>query len=439
MGYHFWVPPPVPRRTGLRARAGAASAVASAAALVLLAGCTPAVSDPSAQLSAQPSTSPATSPPAASPSPTAPSPSASPSPPPLPSPVADEPQLLLVTQADRDSVALVDPRDRDGSAVVDEITVGAAPWDVAVHPGSGRAFVSTAQGVAVVDVATGERTDVLGYRHRPREVAYGEYRPGGLGLAVSADGGTVHVAVSTGDEAFLETIDVATGRVEHSTPVGRRPFDVLISHDGDEVYTVDHDGFTVTVVDTTTFDAHAVEVAPFGTEGGLASFEKPHYAVLDPGGDLLLPYQGRVLARVDPDSGEVTTSELGADTHQHGVARADDGTLVVAGNGPFGNAARGASIEVVSPDGDSTVLPTDRRHETVAIWQDAGHAYGVLAGGYTQEGAWDGMTVVPLDAANDGTDDSYEIRVPGRPQAVVPVTLASRETPAHATPAEGTP
>ncbi|MFI6423613.1 hypothetical protein [Promicromonospora sp. NPDC050880] len=82
-----------------------------------------------------------------------------------------EQHLLLATQADGDSIALVDPRDRDGSAVVDEITVGAAPWDVAVHPGSGRAFVSTAEGVAVVDLATHERTHLLAYRHRPDRVA----------------------------------------------------------------------------------------------------------------------------------------------------------------------------------------------------------------------------------------------------------------------------
>jgi DNA-binding beta-propeller fold protein YncE len=312
--------------------------------------------------------------------------------------------------------------------VVDEITVGAAPWDVAMHPGTDRAFVSTAEGVAVVDLTTRERTGLLDYGHPPDRIAWGEYRPGGLGLAVSPDGGTVHVAVSTGDEAFLESLDVDSGAVEHSTRVGRRPFDVLISDDGREVYTVDHDGFTVTVVDVTTFEADAVEVAPFGTEGGLASFEKPHYAVLTPDGDLLLPYQGRALARVDPRSGKVTTTGLEADTHQHGVARAGDGTLVIAGNGPFGNAGSGASIEVVAPSGASTVLPTDRRHETVAVWQDAGATFAVLAGGYTQAGAWDGLTVLPLDAALRGADESYEIRVPGRPQAVVPVTLPEPTT-----------
>ncbi|MFD6447932.1 hypothetical protein ACFWEJ_22710 [Promicromonospora sp. NPDC060204] len=384
---------------------------------MLLAGCGAATPAASPATTAPPTAAPSP----ATPSPTTPSPTA-PSPT-TPSPTA--PKLLLVTQADRDSVAVVDPGDRDGSAVVDEVTVGAAPWDVAVHAETGRAFVSTAQGVAVVDLAAGERTDLVGYAHRPARVAYGEYRPGGLGLAVSPDGGTVYVAVSTGDAAFLEVVDVADGEVVGSVPVGRRPFDVLVSADGSEVYTIDHDGFTVTVVDTETLDARPIQVAPFGTEGGLASFEKPHYAVLDPDGDLLLPYQGRALARVDPDSGEVTTTGLAADTHQHGVARADDGTLVIAGNGPFGNADSGASIEVVSPTGDSTVLPTDRRHETVAIWQDADAAFGVLAGGYTQDGAWDGLTVLPLETALDGADESYEIRVPGRPQAVVPVTLPS--------------
>lgn len=327
MGYHFAVRSPARRRTPRPSWALRTGAVAAAVTGALLSGCAPTAlaTDPAPAASAVPPL-PATTPPLSA-TPSAPGADDD-------SDIAgDRPQVLLVTQADRDSVALVDPRDRDGSAVVDEISVGAAPWDVAVHARTGRAFVSTARGVAVVDVATGERTDLLGYLHRPREVTCGEYRPGGLGLAVSADGETVHVAVSTGDEAFLETIDVDSGRVEHSTPVGRRPFDVLISQDDRQVYTVDHDGFTVTVVDTTTFDARAIEVAPLGTEGGLASFEKPHYAVLDPDGDLLLPYQGRALARVHPGSGDVTTTELSADTHQHGVARADDGTLVIAGNG----------------------------------------------------------------------------------------------------------
>ncbi|WP_139820868.1 YncE family protein [Krasilnikoviella flava] len=390
-----------------RRRARAAGAVVSVATLLALGAC----AAPEAPAAAGGPGTPA-----------APTPTSTPTPSPSPSRKPEPPQLLLVTQAARDTLAVVDPTDRRGSAVVDEIAVGAAPWDVAVDEGSRRAYVSTAEGIAVVDLGTRERTDLFPYAHQPDRVAFGEYRRGGLGLAVSPDGGRVHVAVSTGDATFLETLDADSGEVVSSVPVGLRPFDVLVSDDGDEVYTVDHDGFTVTVVDPERERARAIEVAPFGREGGLASFEKPHYAVLDDAGDLLLPYQGRLLARVDPATGVVTTTELTADSHQHGVARADDGTLVIAGNGPFGNAGSGPSIEVVGPDGTDVVLATDRRHETVAVWRGRdGETYGVLAGGYTQQEAWDGATVIPLDAALDGADESYEITIPGRPQAVVPV------------------
>ena len=410
MAYHLGVIAPRTRRP-----ARAAGALATATVLLALGAC--AAPQPAG------TTAPPRSPAESSAPNDAPRPGASPAAPPSPSPSAERApaELLLATQAERDTLAVVDPSVRRGSAVVDEITVGAAPWDVAVDEDSRRAYVSTAEGVAVVDLDARERTDLFAYEHGTTRVAFGEYRRGGLGLAVSPDGERVHVAVSTGDAAFLETLDADTGEVVSSVPVGLRPFDVLVSDDGDEVYTVDHDGFTVTVVDPERGRARAIEVAPFGREGGLASFEKPHYAVLDPGGDLLLPYQGRVLARVDPDSGDVTTTDLTADSHQHGVARADDGTLVIAGNGPFGNAGSGPSIEVVGPDGTDVVLPTDRRHETVAVWHGPDdEAYGVLAGGYTQQEAWDGATVVPLATALDGADESYEITIPGRPQSVVP-------------------
>jgi len=404
MAYH---PVVTSRPRTVRPPARAAGAALAATALLALGAC--AAPEP-APAPAEPAGTTGTAlGPTTAPTPASPTPAAAPA------------QLLLATQSERDTLAVVDPRDRRGSAVLDEIVVGAAPWDVAVDEGSRRAFVSTAEGVAVVDLATRERTDLLPYDHRPADVGFGEYRRGGLGLAVSPDGRRVHVAVSTGDAAYLETLDADDGELVSSVPVGLRPFDVLVSDDGAEVYTVDHDGFTVTVVDPERGRARAIEVAPFGTEGGLASFEKPHYAVLDDDGDLLLPYQGRALARVDPRSGEVTTTDLAADTHQHGVARSDDGTLVVAGNGPFGNAGSGPSIEVVAPDGTDTVLPAERRHETVALWRGPdGAEHAVLSGGYTQQGAWDGATVVPLDPARDGRDASYEITIPGRPQTVAP-------------------
>lgn len=329
------------------------------------------------------------------------------------------PRYLLATEAESDGLALVDPTIREGNAVVDRIEVGAAPWGVAVHAPSGQAFVSTARGVAVVDLATRERTDLVPYRDAPADVSFGEYRRGGMGIAVSPDGSRVYVAVHRGEDSTLETIDVPTLSVVASTPVGLRPFDVLVSADGTEAYTVDHDSFSVHVVDTDTFEARRIDVAPFGTEGGLASFEKPHYAVLDPGGDLLLPYQGLTLARVDPATGEVTTSPLTGNSHQHGVAITPDGRVVVAGNGAFGTATGTPNVTVYDPEtGAETVLPLDRRHETVTTWTDptTGSLQAVLAGGYTQAQAWDGATVVDLT-----THETYEITIPGRPQVVVPL------------------
>ncbi|SIQ56337.1 40-residue YVTN family beta-propeller repeat-containing protein [Cellulosimicrobium aquatile] len=407
--------PPVPRRTDRPGNRRPRHVVAWAAALgvAVLAACTPGGAGDDAAPAAPPS--PAASPqtPATTPAdgPTTPAPDAV--------PAVETPRFLLATEAESDGLAVVDPTIREGSAVVDRIEVGAAPWGVAVHAPTMRAYVSTAQGVAVVNLATRERVDLLPYRDAPARVAFGEYRRGGMGIAVSPDGARVHVAVHRGDSSTLETIDVASREVVASTPVGLRPFDVLVAADGGEVYTVDHDTFSVHVVDTTTFEARRIEVAPFGTDGGLASFEKPHYAVLDDDGSLLLPYQGRVLVRLDPATGTTTTVASAADSHQHGVARAPDGRVVVVGNGPFGNATGGPNVTVLDPaTGAEQVTSLTRRHETVTTWTDpaTGRPSAVLAGGYTQAEAWDGATVVDL-----GTLDTYEIQIPGRPQVVVPL------------------
>lgn len=388
------------------------TAWATAAVVAALAACSPGNAGDAA------SPDPTPNPDVTSPAPTpAPDPSDAPAAP--EEPVEAPARYLLATEAESDGLAVVDPTIREGSAVVDRVEVGAAPWGVAVHAPTMRAYVSTAQGVAVVDLATRERVDLIPYRDTPARVGFGEYRRGGMGIAVSPDGTRVYVAVHRGDSSTLETIDVASREVLASTPVGLRPFDVLVAADGSEVYTVDHDEFSVHVVDTTTFEARRIEVAPFGTEGGLASFEKPHYAVLDDDGSLLLPYQGRVLVRLDPATGTATSVPSAADSHQHGVARTPDGRVVVVGNGPFGNAAGGPNVTVLDPaTGAEQVAPLTRRHETATTWTDpaTGGLSAVLAGGYTQAEAWDGATVVDLD-----TLATYEIQIPGRPQVVVPL------------------
>ncbi|UKJ65225.1 YncE family protein [Cellulosimicrobium cellulans] len=403
-------PRPPSRRT--RRSRHVVRAWATAAVVAVLAACSPGHAGDA--VPSAPAPTPDVAPPVPAPAPDLSGEPAAPE-----EPVEAPARYLLATEAESDGLAVVDPTIRAGSAVVDRVEVGAAPWGVAVHAPTMRGYVSTAQGVAVVDLATRERVDLIPYRDTPARARFGEYRRGGMGIAVSPDGARVYVAVHRGDSSTLETIDVASRGVLASTPVGLRPFDVLVAADGSEVYTVDHDEFSVHVVDTTTFDARRIEVAPFGTEGGLASFEKPHYAVLDDDGSLLLPYQGRVLVRLDPATGTTTSVPSAADSHQHGVARAPDGRVVVVGNGPFGNAAGGPNVTVLDPEtGAEQVAPLTRRHETATTWTDpaTGFLSAVLAGGYTQAEAWDGATVVDLD-----TLATYEIQIPGRPQVVVPL------------------
>jgi hypothetical protein len=106
-----------------------------------------------------------------------------------------------------------------------------------------------------------------------------------------------------------------------------------------------------------------------------------------------------------------------ARTHQHGVSLTQDGVLLVVGTGPFGNADEAPSLTIRDmATGKEELVPLDRLHETVTTWADprTGARSAVLAGGYTRNGAWDGLTVVDLD-----THKLHEISIDGRPQTIV--------------------
>ncbi|WP_320780033.1 hypothetical protein [Streptomyces sp. CRN 30] len=305
---------------------------------------------------------------------------------------------LLVTDFGADTVTFVDP-DR---GPLGSVEVGTAPYGLVVDEG-GHAWVTTAEGVAVVDTERRVRVATVPYRTTGLGPATGgEYRGGGMGIALSPDGRHAYVGVNvpSGDGA-LETVDTARREVTASVPVGRRPFDVDVAPDGGEVYTTDHDSFGVTAVPTGGDGAadgapRRIEVAPYGTEGGLGSWLKPHYAVVRPSdGRLLLPFEGERLVVLDPVTGRYVTEPMTAGTHQHGAALTPDGTLLVVGTGPVDPAEdAGPSLTVRGPDGEETVIPLDGPHENVAVSRDGRTAY--VTGGFTRDGYWNGITVVDL-------------------------------------------
>lgn len=312
---------------------------------------------------------------------------------PLPATAPTPQGLLLIADFGADTVTFVDP----GRGAVASVAVGRAPYGLAVGA-DGRAWVATAQGVAVVDTRTRVRRALIPYRTGTGPVTDGEYRGGGMGIALSPDGRQAYVGVNVpGTTGVLEVLDTASAEVTAVVPVGRRPFDVDVSPDGTEVYVTGHDSFDVTAVAAGSLRPRRIEVAPYGTEGGLGSWLKPHYAVVRPAdGKLLLPFEGERLAVVDPRTGRTRIEPMTADTHQHGAALTADGRLLVVGTGAVRPGdGRGPSLTVRSPDGAEQVYPLQGPHEDVAVSRDGRTAY--VTGGHTRDGYWNGVTVVDLD------------------------------------------
>jgi YVTN family beta-propeller protein len=314
--------------------------------------------------------------------------------------------MLIVTNSAGYTISFIAPQ----SGTVTQIEVGAAPWGLTLAPHD-MAYVATAEGVAEVDIQRRERVALIPYQAEIGQPTFGEYRPGGMGIAVAPDGARVYVGVFLPDRSGrLEVIDAGKRAVIASLPIGVRPFQVLASPDGRMVYTIDHDTFTVTAIDTATYTARTLPVEPLGNSGW-GSWDKPHYAALRADGHLLLPIQGRVLLDLDPVSGKSVALPLKANSHQHGVALAPDGRrLLIVGTGPAGDARgqpRLTVLDLATMAEDD--IPLSRPHEQVALSPDGRLAY--VTGGHSFANAgWDGLSVVDLLRRS-----VTELAVPARP------------------------
>ncbi|MFE5322425.1 beta-propeller fold lactonase family protein [Paenibacillus sp. NPDC056579] len=299
---------------------------------------------------------------------------------------------LMITHSKSNTVSFVNP---ESGVIEKQLEAGTAPFALALDAGSGRAYVSTAEGVAVVDTKQRKRTALVPYQSAIQAIKFGEYRPGGMGIAVSPDGRFVYVGVYLpGKASQVEILDTEKLAIVGAVPVGTRPFDVVVSKDGNEVYSIDHDSYSVTIVDPMKRTARKIDVAPYGKGG----FEKPHYAVIREDGHLLLPYQGRGLVDFDPVRGTYETKPLNGNSHQEGVALTPDGThMLIIGNGAAGSATGSPNLTVLDMRTlGEKIIPLNRVHQMVASSPDGKLAY--LTGGVTYaDTGWDGLTIVDLE------------------------------------------
>jgi DNA-binding beta-propeller fold protein YncE len=299
-----------------------------------------------------------------------------------------ESDLLLVSQFKAHHLAYVDSQ----KGVIARVKVGRAPYGVTISQ-DGHAYVATAEGVAVVDIRARLRTALIPYQTSLSGRQWGEYRQGGMGIAVSPDGKTVAVGINRGHRAGqLEIISTQSQTVISSVPIGIRPFQVLFSNEGHEVYSIDHDSYSVTAYNLNDRSVRVFDVAPLGNGG----FAKPHYAAINAKGDLLLPIQGRTLLQLNPKAGVQTQIPLSAQTHQHGVALSNDAsTLFVVGTGPAGEVSGAAVLSRINlHDGRETHLSLHAEHEQIVLSDDDKTAY--LTGGNSFTEGWDGISVIDL-------------------------------------------
>lgn len=142
----------------------------------------------------------------------------------------------------------VDVIDVATNAVTTTIYAGAWLADVAFAPNGQIAYVAGAGGLIVIDVATDS-------------VAGSIALPDPTGVVFSPDSTVAYLSDPSGPSLLV--LDVVSGTVVDSIPVGATPRGVDVTSDGSKVYVANTGANTVTVIDTAT--ATAVETITVGT------------------------------------------------------------------------------------------------------------------------------------------------------------------------------
>jgi YVTN family beta-propeller protein len=160
------------------------------------------------------------------------------------------------------------------------------------------------------------------------------------GLSVSPDGKTLYVADNLGDR--MSVIDLTTGTVTATIPVGHNPYTTLVSKDGKTVYVSNWGATTLSVVDVSGATPTVIQTIQVGTH--------PTALLLNPVNNELY------VANADSD----TISVL--DTTSNQVVRTID--LTPFPGSPFG---AGPSALAISSDGQTLYVANDFDNDIAVV------------------------------------------------------------------------
>jgi YVTN family beta-propeller protein len=245
--------------------------------------------------------------------------------------------------------------------VVARVPVGTHPRGLEVSRDGSVLYVATAQGIAVVDVATRKVVRTLPGGEDPSfgtspdgkiafvssektaELSAIDLASGAIrgtvhvgrapqGVAVRPDGKVVFVASREDDEVTV--VDAATLAVLAHPSAGQGPRSIVFAKDGLTAFVMNELARTVTVLDGTRYEA--IASIPVHEDSPMPSGARPASAALSPDGGSLYVSCGRggSVAIVDVAKRTQVRSIDGAGDRPWGIALSPDGSRLYTANGP---------------------------------------------------------------------------------------------------------
>ena len=217
-------------------------------------------------------------------------------------------------------------RSKDGISLVDLATRqvrrlqgGVDPENFDISADERTIYVANedASAASVLDVASGTVQHTIPVGGEPEGVTV---RPGGSEVWVTSEaGGTLYV------------IDTKTDSITHEVMVGKRPRSVVFTHDGTRAYAPAEVGGNVTVIDATTYRPLATITVP-------GAGAKPMGSVIAPDDSKVYISTGRggTVAVLDTKTNRFVAN-VAVGTRPWGMALSADGKQLWTANGPPGN------------------------------------------------------------------------------------------------------